>query len=79
MNEVTPMEREALITFGYVYMAFCIWIYNLRISFPKDDILSAFIDISNCFCSPHTHPNSEGAFGFTIGPLFYVAKSMVFL
>ena len=49
MNEVTPMEQEALIILRYIYMAFCIWIYNLRISFPKDDILLAFIYISSCF------------------------------
>ena len=78
MNEITPMEQEALITFGYVYMAFCIWIYNLRITFPKDDILLAFIDISSCFCWPRIHPDLAGAFGFMIGPLFYVANAMVF-
>ena len=78
MNEVTPMEQEALITFGYVYMAFCILIYNLRISFPKDDILLAFIDISSCFSWPRIHPDLAGAFGFMIGPLYYAANIMVF-
>ena len=78
MNEVTPMEQEALITFGYVYMAFCIWIYNLRISFPKDDILLAFIDISSYFRWPRVHPDLAGAFGFMIGPLYYAANIMVF-
>ena len=78
MNEVTPMDLEAVITFGYVYMSFCIWIYNLRISFPKEDILLAFIDISSCFRWPRIHPDLAGAFGFMIGPLFYAANAMVF-
>lgn len=78
MNEVTSMEWEALITFGYVYMAFCIWIYNLRIYFPKDDILLAFIDISNCFHWPRIHLDLEGGVGFMIEPLYYAANAMVF-
>ena len=78
MNEVTPMSYEALITFGYVYMAFCIWLYNLRITFPDEDILLAFIDISSCFRWPRIHPDLAGAFGFIIGPLFYAANAMVF-
>ena len=48
MNEVTPTELEAIITFGYVHMLFYIWIYNLRISFPTQDILLDFIDIPSC-------------------------------
>ena len=78
MNEVTPMEEEALITFEYVYMAFCICIYILRISFPKEDILLASIDISSCFRWPCVHPDLAGAFGFMIGPLYYAENTMVF-
>jgi len=78
MNEITPIEGEALITFGYVYMSFCIWIWNLRISFPDEDILLAFIDISACFRWPRIAPCLVGAFGFVIGPLFFGANAMVF-
>jgi hypothetical protein len=78
MNEVTPTEMEAIITFGYVHMLFGIWIYNLRISFPDEDILLAFIDISSCFRWTRIHPDLVGAFGFIIGPLFYAANAMVF-
>ena len=70
MNEVTPTDREAGITFGYVYMAFCILIFNLRISFPNEEILLAFIDILSCFRWPRIFPCLVGAFGFMIGPLF---------
>ena len=38
MNEITPIANEADITFGYVYMAFCIWLYNVRILFPQEEI-----------------------------------------
>ena len=76
MNEVTPMEQEALITFGYVYMAFCIWIYNLRSTFPEDDILFAFIDISNCFLLT-VYPLAR-VFRFMIGPLVDAENAMEF-
>ena len=78
MDEVTPMEQEALITFRYVYMAFCIWMYTLRIYFPKDDILLAFIDIPRCFHWPRIHPDLAGAFDCMVGPLCYAANAMVF-
>ena len=78
MNKVTPTEMEANITFGYVHMLFCIWIYNLRIPFPTEDILLVFIDISSCFRWPHIHPDLVGAFEFIVGPLFYAANVMIF-
>ena len=77
MNEVTPTDLERIITFEYVHMLFCIWIYNLRISFPVEDILLVFVDISSCFSWPHIHPDLVGVF-FIIGLMFYAANVMVF-
>ena len=70
MNEVTPVEEEVEITSGYVHMAFIIWLFNLRQSFPDDEILLAFIDIVSCFRWPRIHPHLVGAFGFIIGTMF---------
>ena len=78
MNEVTPTRREPEITFGFAYMMFCIWIWNLRISFPNEEILLAFIDISSCFRFPRMAPDLCGAFGFMVGPWFFAANAMVF-
>lgn len=78
MNEVTPIIDEAIITFGYIYMAFLVWIWNLRITYPTDDIILAFIDISSCFRWPRIFPCLVGAFGFIIGPIYYAANAMVF-
>ena len=33
-----PIVDEALVTFGYAYMDFCIWLWNLQISFPDEGI-----------------------------------------
>jgi len=78
MNEMTSTTNEAEITFGYVYMDFCIWLWNLRITYPDEDILLAFIDISSCFRFPRIFADLVGAFGFIIGPLYYAANAMVF-
>ena len=78
MNEMTSTDNKAEITFGYVYMAFCIWLWNLRITYPDEYILLAFIDISSCFRFPHIFTDLVGAFGFIIGPPYYAANSMMF-
>ena len=78
MNDVTPTRKEADITFGCVYMAFCVWLWNLRISFPNEEIYLAFIDISSCFRWPRISPDLVGAFGFVVGSLYFAANAMVF-
>jgi hypothetical protein len=78
MNMVMPMELKMEITFGTAFKNLCIWIWNLRISYPKEDILLAFLDISSCFCFPRIFPDRVGAFGFIVGPIFYAANAGVF-
>lgn len=78
MNEMTSIQREAPITFGGIYLLLITWIWNLRITFPDEDILLAFIDISACFRFPRVFPDLVGAFGYVIGPWFFAANAMVF-
>ena len=78
MNEITPTANEAEITFGYIFMAFIVWIYNLRITYPNEDILLAFLDITACFRWPRINPDLVGAFGFLVGALYFAANAMVF-
>ncbi len=42
MNQVTPVNREAPITFGHVKIQLYIDIYNMRISHPNVVILLVF-------------------------------------
>ena len=77
MNEKTQ-KKEAEITFGYVYIAFYIWIFNMRISFPHLEIWLAFINISACFRFPRFFDDLIRAFGFVIGPWCFAANAMVF-
>ena len=80
MNDVTPTEQEADITFGYIFMSFMIWIYNLRITFPDEDILLVYLDITACFRWPRGNPDLVGAFGFLIPSMaiYFAANAMVF-
>jgi hypothetical protein len=62
MNQVTPINREAPITFGHVKIQLYIDIYNTRISHPYVVILLGMADIKACFRFPRIHPNLTGAF-----------------
>ena len=78
MNQMTKTRHKAPVTFGAVYLLLAIWIWQLRISFPNDDMILAFIDISACFCFPRIFTDLVGAFSCVIGPWFMAANAMVF-
>ncbi len=77
MNQVTPVDREAPITFG-VKIQLYIDIYNTRISHPYVVILLGMSDIKACFHFPRIHPDLTGAFGFLAGGIHNLATAMVF-
>jgi len=78
MNEKTKTNNEGATTFGYIYMAFCIWILNTRISFLHIEIVLAFIHISACFQFPRFFVDLIEAFGFIVGPWYFAANAIVF-
>jgi len=78
MNEVTPTDKEALVTFGSTWQDFLGWLYNMRVSFPYSDILLAMADIKACFRYPRIAPDLTGAFGYTAIDLYFLATAMVF-
>ncbi len=78
MNQVTPITREAPITFGHVKMQLYIDIYNTRVSYQTFIILLAMVDVKACFCFPRIHAELTGVFGFLVGGYFNLAMAMVF-
>ena len=78
MNQVTPVNHEALITFGNVKIQLYIDIYNKRISHPHVVILLGMADIKASFCFPRIHPDLTGAFGFMASGFYNLATAMVF-
>ena len=78
MNNMTPTEEEAEVTFGLVKILFYCLIYNLRVSFPDEVVYLALADIKACFRFPRIHPDLAGAFGFMTNSLYCLAIAMVF-
>ena len=60
MNDMTPTENEAEITFGSAKVFFYQYLYNLRISFPHEVIFLPLADIKACFRFPRIHPDLTG-------------------
>jgi hypothetical protein len=78
MNHITPVIREAPITFGHVKMQLYTDIYNTCISYTTFTILLAMANVKACFHFPHIHADLTGAFGFLAGGYFNLATAMVF-
>ena len=78
MNEVTPTDKEAVVTFGSTWSDFLVWLYNMRVSFPYSDILLGMADIKACFRYPRIAPDLVGAFGYMAIDLYFLATAMVF-
>jgi hypothetical protein len=78
MNQVTPITREAPITFGHVKMQLYIDIYNTRITNLTFILLLAMADVKACFRFPRIHADLTGAFGFLARGYFNLATAMVF-
>ena len=70
MNQVTPINRKAPITFRHVEIQLYIDIYNTRISHPYVVILLGMAAFKACFRFPRIHPDLTGAFGFMEGGFY---------
>ncbi len=78
MNQVTPVAKEAPVTFGHVKCQIYMDIYNTGISYPTATILLDLADVKACFRYPRIHADLTGAFGFIADKLYYLATAMVF-
>lgn len=79
LNDVTPTEKEAPITFGDTERRFDKDIYDYRVSFPTATMYLGFEDVASCFKFPRFNPGLSGAFGFFDSHgLYHLATSMVF-
>ncbi len=78
MNQVTPVAKEAPVTFGHVKSQIYMDIYNARISYPTARILLGLADVKACFRYPRIHTDLTGAFGFIADKLYNLATAMVF-
>jgi hypothetical protein len=78
MNQVTPVAKEAPVTFGHVKRQIYIDVYNTRISYPTATILLGLANVKVCFQIPRVHADLNGAFSFIADKLYNLATAMVF-
>jgi hypothetical protein len=78
MTQVTPVAKEAPVTFGHVKSQIYTDIYNTRISYPTAMILLGLADVKACFRYPRIHADLTRAFGFIADELYNLAMAMVF-
>jgi hypothetical protein len=70
MNQVTPVAKEAPVTFGDVKSQIYMDIYNTCISYPTTTIPLGLADVKACFRHPRSHSDLTGAFGFIADELY---------
>jgi hypothetical protein len=78
MNQVTPVAKEAPVTFGHVKSQIYMDIYNACISYPTATILLGLADVKACFRYPRINADLTRAFSFIADELYNLATAMVF-
>ena len=72
INDLTSVKFEPHVTYGDTSLNHFKWIYNLRISYPDEDILLATADVKACHRQPKLHPDIIGAFAFLIDSILFL-------
>ena len=57
INDWTHKDNEPELTFSSAELGFMVWLYNLRITYPEEEIYIADDDISGAFRLMKYHPN----------------------
>ena len=78
MMTSTAEGTELDCKFGEVKRDLLTRIWNLRISYPTDDIILHANDVKSCFRQLKHHPNVMGAFSFIIGDILFLQCGLTF-
>jgi hypothetical protein len=74
----TPRGSELTCLFGLVRTDILIRAYNLRISYPDDDIVMHANDIKSCFRQIKHHPDVAGAFLYVLADYLFLQIGLTF-
>ncbi len=74
----TPYGSELHCKFGSVREDILIRTYNLRISYPMDDIIIHANDIKSCFRQIKHHPDVVGAFLYVLSKYLFFQVGLAF-
>ncbi len=78
LNHKTSTDYKAIIDFRKVIMNLLINIYNWRVSYPREMIYLALVNITTCFRFPRIFADVVGAFGYVAKGKYVVSTSHVF-
>jgi hypothetical protein len=67
----TPYSSELNCEFGLVRDAILVRAYNLRLSYPDNDIVVYANDVKSCFCQIKHHPDVAGAFSYILADYLF--------
>ena len=74
----TPHGSELTCLLGSVRTDILIRAYNLRISYPDEDIVVHANDIKSCFRQIKHHPNVAGAFSYILADYLFLQIGLAF-
>ena len=74
----TPYGSELNCKFGTIREDIIIRAYNLRISYPNDDIVIHANDMKLCFWQIKHHPNVVGAFSYVLSKCLFSQIGLAF-
>ena len=69
----TPRGVELRCEYGSVLEKLLIRIWNLRISYPNEDIILHANDVKSCFRQLKHHPDTMGAFSYVIADTLFLS------
>ena len=74
----TPHGSELKCEFGSVREAILVRAYNLRVTYPDDDIVVHANDVKSCFRQIKHHPDVAGAFSYILADYLFFQVGLAF-
>ena len=78
MMTTTQEGTELDCAFGDVLLRLLTRVWNLRISYPSQDLILHANDVKSCFRQLKHHPDVMGAFSYILGPYLFLQCSLTF-
>jgi hypothetical protein len=75
---LTPHSSELKCKFGLVHEAILVRAYNLRLSYPDNDIVVHANDVKSCFRQIKHHPDVAGAFSYVLADYLFFQVGLAF-
>jgi len=78
INDWTHKSNEPCLVFPAAFQCFCTYLYNLRITYPEEELYAADDDCSGAFCINKYHPNMVPMHCYLIADVLAAATGTTF-